>query len=82
MDHMKRLRKPGSFYKRAKKYMVSDPVDEEEAGSSRAVFPKAQNEIETAVQWGNAKQRLEPNLRKIGNTTRVSMCYRRFCRPR
>uniref|UniRef100_A0AAG5DCN1 Uncharacterized protein n=1 Tax=Anopheles atroparvus TaxID=41427 RepID=A0AAG5DCN1_ANOAO len=39
--------------------MVSDPVDEEEAGSSRVVFPKAQNEIETTVQWGNVKQRLE-----------------------
>uniref|UniRef100_A0AAG5DPE9 Uncharacterized protein n=1 Tax=Anopheles atroparvus TaxID=41427 RepID=A0AAG5DPE9_ANOAO len=50
MDHMKRLRKTGSFYKHAEKYMVSDPVDEEEAGSSRVVFPKAQNEIETAVQ--------------------------------
>uniref|UniRef100_A0AAG5DQ97 Uncharacterized protein n=1 Tax=Anopheles atroparvus TaxID=41427 RepID=A0AAG5DQ97_ANOAO len=39
--------------------MVSDPVDEEEAASCRVVFPKAQNEIETAVLRGNAKQRLE-----------------------
>uniref|UniRef100_A0AAG5DRU0 Uncharacterized protein n=1 Tax=Anopheles atroparvus TaxID=41427 RepID=A0AAG5DRU0_ANOAO len=47
MDHMKRLRKTGSFYKRAKKYMVSDPVNEKEAGSSTVVL-EAQNETETA----------------------------------
>uniref|UniRef100_A0AAG5DTD3 Uncharacterized protein n=1 Tax=Anopheles atroparvus TaxID=41427 RepID=A0AAG5DTD3_ANOAO len=37
-------------------------VDGEEAGSSRVVFPKAQNEKETAVQRGNAKQRFEDCL--------------------
>uniref|UniRef100_A0AAG5DDX2 Uncharacterized protein n=1 Tax=Anopheles atroparvus TaxID=41427 RepID=A0AAG5DDX2_ANOAO len=32
--------------------MVSYAVDEAVAGSSRVVFPKAQTEIETAVQRG------------------------------
>uniref|UniRef100_A0AAG5DPZ7 Uncharacterized protein n=1 Tax=Anopheles atroparvus TaxID=41427 RepID=A0AAG5DPZ7_ANOAO len=37
-------------------------VDGEEAGSSRVVFLEAQNEIESAVLRGNAKQRFEDCL--------------------
>uniref|UniRef100_A0AAG5DRM5 Uncharacterized protein n=1 Tax=Anopheles atroparvus TaxID=41427 RepID=A0AAG5DRM5_ANOAO len=42
--------------------MVSNPFNEEEPGLSTVVLPEAQNEIETTVLRGNAKQRLEDCL--------------------